>query len=324
MEGAQHAHGGRRGQRVVTLAPGQTQRIETDVALSGKRSYALGASITNRLEYQVAPYGLSGAVEAPFVVKTVTAARGDYPQNASFALDQQTQVENRFEHDPYTIKMVWKGWGDKSGQARVARQGDDLKMRLQVLDDTPFSVANDITKGDSAIVSLQLPGQTAIWSWAVAEVEGKAVVQTLSAPQGQTANLAASVSIDDKKNRVFELRFPGAAIGLNDAAWRAGAKFNVLLVDNDGLPAGVENWISAAPGAKPDAFETSDWPVVMARNRKVVGVSFSPTHSIAQAHLPQRSIYAKNHSSPVLLCADFNDRRQRRAARSICCKPSRT
>ena len=246
---------GSEAQQTVTLAPGERKRIETTVELTGRRPVSLGENLTNRLDYAMPALNLKGTVEVPYRVNAVTVARGDYPKANSFLLDELNQVTNLFEADPNTDHLLWKSWQDKSVAAFLAQQGGDLKMRLQVTDDVHHAVADDVARGDSVLVWFSVPGKTGVWSFAVAEVGGRAVVKTLSAPDGMAAAQPVASVQSEGSRRVFEVRFPLAALGLGE-----GARFNVVAVDHDNRPQGVEGYISAAPGGVPGQVDASQWP----------------------------------------------------------------
>ena len=233
----------------VTLAPGERKRVETGVELVADRSFALGEAFLNRLELEIPALDLKGAVEVWHRVKAVSAPRGDYTRAPSLVIESQSQIVNRFEHDPHTIHLMWKGWEDSQGLIHFARDGEDLKMRVAVRDNRhqPAPAQADPREGDAVLIYLAHNG--GMRAYAVTERDGQPVVSALDG----TPNAALpTVRLSNEGGlRVYELR-------LSDVAEET--RFNVVLVDHDGAPEGIESYGSAAPGGLPGQIDSANWP----------------------------------------------------------------
>ena len=202
-------------------------------------------------------------------IETVTLmpARG-YHSEPDFELNSAEQVYSLVPNSPETAHLFWKGPRDLSAKIWLGRDGNNLLLRAEVVDDrhTQPYTGERVWQGDNIQFAMVLPGQKGNWEIGLTRTDAKRPeVHVWLAPERfQSAKTASQIVLNTSREEKtgltrYEARIPFSAIGLTDAVMRRGFQFNLLVNDNDG--AKRESFIAIAPGLG-DNKDSSQYPVV--------------------------------------------------------------
>lgn len=242
----------------MALQPGEEKSISANTQLKGGGEISLGSVQTNHLSYSIASKNINGEMNVPTKVNAVSVP-AEYTDWASFALENQSQVVNRYEHDPHTAHLMWGGWADKSSQVRIARSKGVLRFNVMTTDNVHQPDTNNLTEGDCLILGLNIPGQAAEWKWAISHKDEDVLVQAISKP-ANAENYQPEVVLQKAKPQTFEIKIDEKKIGLVASHYESGLTFNLSTVDNDGDVKGVESFMHAAPVSEASEPDVSVWP----------------------------------------------------------------
>ncbi len=220
----------------VRVSAGQSVTVEPRVTLI--QPLAQDKSVVLRGEVNVVGTSWGGSMELPIRSRIgidSTAAPGSL---AKFVLDQPTQVDSLVAESPDTIRFKWTGPADLSAKGWLWREGDALKLRVDVTDDVhlaPFE-GSQIWQADSLQVAIAVPGQAGFWELGAAlDDRGrvqKAAWQTPRNINDPTGQFDADVQRIDGVMR-YDLTLPLGMLGLNDANLAKGFGFNFVINDSD-------------------------------------------------------------------------------------------
>ena len=191
-----------------------------------------------------------------------------YHSEPDFELNSAEQVYSLVPNSPETAHLFWKGPRDLSAKIWLGRDGNNLLLRAEVVDDRhtqPYS-GERVWQGDNIQFAMVLPGQKGNWEIGLTRTDAKRPeVHVWLAPErfhpAKTASqIVLNTSREEKTGLTrYEARIPFSAIGLTDAVMRRGFQFNLLVNDNDG--AKRESFIAIAPGLG-DNKDSGQYPVV--------------------------------------------------------------
>ena len=193
-----------------------------------------------------------------------------FPEVAQLQLRHADQVTPLIENEPQTAHLFWHGTDDLSAEIRLARDSENLKLKLNVTDDhhgvKHFN--DEAWKSDGVQIGIAMNHQKGIWKIGLSHpAPGQSAVFIWSAPDGFNPKDAATKirlksSRDEKKKQtVYEVEIPCETIGLNPQTTES-FRFNVLINDNDGEIR--ESYIALAPGLG-DRLDAGGYPVIHLR-----------------------------------------------------------
>jgi hypothetical protein len=223
----------------VTLPPQGRGLSKIKVRLPEQGSYLFGKSGKLKVTYAFADQPYKGSLLVPIHYGTI-----DVPPNAAgrapdVVLDQREQLTSFIEADPHLTAFRWKGPEDLNAKLWLAADSEDLVLKVAVSDNQHFQAgpAPDMWMGDSVQCVLALPGQKGSWELGVADsATGEPLVMVWAVPAGkEDCRSAIRAEVERKgEGRVYTVRIPRKAIGLEDQALREGFRLNVAVNDNDG------------------------------------------------------------------------------------------
>lgn len=243
----------------LELQAGQEKALEARVSIQGGKEVGLGSVRANFLQYRIEPLSLKGKMEVPTKVNAISVPHA-YPAAPAFRMDQQDQVVNRFEHDPHTVHLMWKGWRDKSAQVWLARDEGALKIKTRVTDNVHHIHRPEIDEGDGVIIGLKVPGQDGTWKWAITHEGGKPLISVLSTPENRDAGYKPEINLNAGDRYEYEAVIREEAVGISAGDYRTDLRFNMELVDHDGDSRGVESHVFAAPVTEASRPDQKEWP----------------------------------------------------------------
>ena len=187
-----------------------------------------------------------------------------------FTLDRPEQVYDFFEGNPAGVKRLWSGPADNSAKVWLARESNGLRVRVEVEDDRhsqPYCGETQ-RQGDGVRIALALPGTAGRFEFGFAHRDdGRPDVRCSVVPGGFKADrAAASVRLETCRAGTvtrYDASIPYAAIpGLTAKTLEEGARFNLIVDDNDG--SGRDATIEIVPNAF-DSGDMSLAPVIRFR-----------------------------------------------------------
>ncbi len=193
-----------------------------------------------------------------------------FPEVAQLQLRHADQVTPLIENEPQTAHLFWHGTDDLSAEIRLARDSENLKLKLNVTDDHHVvkHFNDEAWKSDGVQIGIAMNHQKGIWKIGLSHpAPGQSAVFIWSAPDGFNPKDAATKirlksSRDEKKKQtVYEVEIPCETIGLNPQTTES-FRFNVLINDNDGEIR--ESYIALAPGLG-DRLDAGGYPVIHLR-----------------------------------------------------------
>ncbi len=238
----------------VTLSPGGSVTLSTAMKVGkGNNEIALGSIHTHQLKVKTndAP---AYKMEVPQKVNAIRLT-DEFTDWESFALNQQEQVINLFEHDPHTVHLMWQGWKDKYAKAWLANSSGNIKLKLDIRDDEHVLNEKDIASGDCALVSLYIAGQNEAWKWAISHTVNNPVVELLNRPNAQLPDYKPEVKVSPGADVSYEVSIDEKAVGIKNRE-NEEISFNISVSDNDGEPQGLESYIHLSP----DTETPTSWP----------------------------------------------------------------
>ena len=219
----------------------------------GSNEIALGSIHSHQLDIKYGS-GVAAKMEVPQKVNAIRLTK-EFMDWESFALSQQEQVVNLFEHDPHTVHLMWDGRKDKYVQAWPANSSGKIKMKLNIRDNVHIFNENDLVSADCAIVSLNIAGQNKSWKWAISHKGDKAVAETISCPAAQLVAYKPEVVVTPGADVSYLINIDEKAIGIKDRE-NVEISFNVSVSDHDGEPEGLETYMHLSP----DTENPKSWP----------------------------------------------------------------
>lgn len=236
--------------RRIKVKAGDSVGIQTKLQLTAMHASAYGKTFTNKLQYKVESLDIGGTLDLPYKINAVRVVQGTELTEKSLSLERQSQVVNRYEHDPNTYRMMWKGGHDSSAHVSLGYADGKLRVKIAVLDDTFSSPESKrMREGDSIIIALADPDKIRT---AMLGYSGRSPILQCS-----TDGLISDFSIDqngDKTTYQFDIN------GIDSEAILGQLRFNVVVCDNDGRGT-LENRLEAAPGLF-EELDSSQWPIL--------------------------------------------------------------
>lgn len=245
----------------LRLAPGENRKVGFPVR--AEESFRSLPGKTKELMLSLGDRSFRYRIETV----TLMPARG-YHSEPDFELNSAEQVYSLVPNSPETAHLFWKGPRDLSAKIWLGRDGNNLLLRAEVVDDrhTQPYTGERVWQGDNIQFAMVLPGQKGNWEIGLTRTDAKRPeVHVWLAPERfQSAKTASQIVLNTSREEKtglsrYEARIPFSAIGLTDAVMRRGFQFNLLVNDNDG--AKRESFIAIAPGLG-DNKDSSQYPVV--------------------------------------------------------------
>lgn len=166
-------------------------------------------------------------------------------------LDNSEFVKNKYEHDPNTSHLVWKGAEDLSVNTWVGVKQDTVLLNFLVQDDVHKQPENGILqfKGDGIQLALRANGMNGFWELGFALSDsGKEDRAFWAAPEGYAAEAASDIGLTverGEKTTTYRLKIPMKKFGLG-AVQEEGFYMSFVVNDNDGEIR--EGWMELTPG----------------------------------------------------------------------------
>ncbi len=248
--------------KTVTVKPGA--RVVTDflvnVASDFKAEYGSAGAI--KVAYQVSDSGWQGTATL-MVNSAVSVPPGDFNRDPDFVINRAEQVVSLVDADPANTSRLWGGPSDLSAVVWLGENNGELLMHAMVTDDKHVQPEEgfSIWKGDSMLLSFQIPGQIGSWEIGLAALDsGKSELFVFQTPTGFNAESVMkglklyAFRAGDKTT--YQLTIPEWVIGTNRYILSKGFRFNLMINENDGE--GRDGWMHIAPGIgsnkNPDKF----------------------------------------------------------------------
>ncbi len=228
----------------MAKVPLQTRLVyPASEAQSGQQVYSiqspdLPSYFQAKLTYQVPEAGWYGVLEVPVRLLTPLTTeqwRGRVPD---FSLNQAEQVTNRFEHDPASTHLTWKGPQDVSAEGWFQYQDQQLEINL-VIEDDHFLASDQNSRGDFVRIMLYPIALGQLITYQLELTPNNQVELDYSGPEALKKNLDIEFSRSDKM--LYQIGIPFSKEMLQE-----GIGYNLQLHDNDGEE--VEGYIQLAPG----------------------------------------------------------------------------
>ncbi|MCM5663888.1 hypothetical protein [Galbibacter mesophilus] len=171
--------------------------------------------------------------------------------NPTIVLDQYGDVKNKYEHDPNTSHLTWKGAEDLSAKAWLGVEGDNLILNYTVTDDAHVQKDTGILqyKGDGIQFAITTRQMMNYWEigYALTE-EGKVDVTAWSAPSGFSLDAIENIQLSVKREgnkTIYTSKIPLKEFGLENIQ-ENGFLFSFVVNDNDGEKR--EGWLQLSEG----------------------------------------------------------------------------
>jgi len=234
----------------VLIPAKETAVIGLDISAATIVPAWVGNPLHADLAVNIPSVGWTSKLSIPLHLSgTAVISGGDFSEQPQFELNNAQQIVNLAEHDPHTDHLMWKNAADLSAKFWLARKTSGVDARIETTDNVYHNpTASDMTTGDSVVIGLQGPAQSGLWRIALGEVDGKAVVRALEAPDGMSAEgmeLEARIVTEGTK-RTYSVSLSDSALGLSDEAWKKGVRISFLVNDNDGR--GHKGWLEMHSG----------------------------------------------------------------------------
>ena len=212
-------------------------------AQPGEQSYAIRSAdlpsfFKAKLSYQAPEAGWYGLLEVPVRLLTPLTTERWRGRAPDFSLDQAGQVTNRFEHDPASTHLTWKGPQDVSAEGWFQYQDQQLKINL-VVEDDQFVSSDENSRGDYVRIMLYPKALEQKITYRLELTPNNQVELDYSGPEAYNKNLDLEFSRSDKL-------FYQIGIPFSKEILEAGIGYNLQVHDNDGEE--VEGYIQLTPG----------------------------------------------------------------------------
>ena len=198
------------------------------------------------------------------VVLEVSKTTPDERQ-ADWTLDKPQDYFSFCQADPALAALTWKGPSDLSAKIWAWHDTQNLRLRVDVRDDTHVQKesAVGIWRDDSIQLALLYPGITEMLEIGVAQTpDGKVVRSVWTQPAGMQISASDFEAISQvlPDGLRYELAIPYEKLGMTDAIRKKGFRFNLIVNDNDGNLR--EGFIRIAPGLG-ETKDSSAFPLLM-------------------------------------------------------------
>lgn len=233
------------GAETLRLVPGEAKTVELFLHPAMKHP----ASETGKLHVTAGTAGTFTLALPSEYIRPL--ASGNFRKEPDFVLDNRNQVSIQVPSAPEYEGLVWKSPADLSANVFLARNGKELKLRVEVTDDLHVQKfrGESLWQGDSVQFVVAPEGERGFWRFGLSlDPDRKPEVYLWDAPTGknQEAIIAAArlsvVRNDNARRTVYEAAIPLDLLGIAGQEFR----FNLLVNDNDGRMR--ESFISVAPG----------------------------------------------------------------------------
>lgn len=223
----------------VTIPPGGRALSKIAVRLPEQGDYLFGKSGKLKVTYAFSDLPYTGSLLVPIHYGTIDVPHDAAGRAPDVVLDEREQLTSFIEADPHLTAYRWKGPEDLSAKVWLAADAENLILKVAVTDNQHFQPgpAPDMWMADSVQCVLALPGQKGSWELGIADpAEGAPLVAVWAVPAGkEDCRSAIRADIERQgEGRVYTLRIPRAAIGLEDGMLREGFRLNLAINDNDG------------------------------------------------------------------------------------------
>ena len=232
----------------VTLAAGATGTNHITVAIPRDPGLAAGAPVPVTLAWRLVGTPWAGEVPLALRLGLIGASPTTEP---SIVLADRTHLINLNENVPQRGHLMWSGPADLSAKAWVWRDGDRLRLRVDVTDDHHVGGADAAGSWahDGIQFGFAIPGQPGWWEFGAAlGSDGATQRHCWITPKGSadpTAGLDTTVTRDGTTTR-YVVALPLTALGVDAVKLQAGIGFNLVVNDDDGSDR--EGWMQLAPG----------------------------------------------------------------------------
>ncbi len=169
-------------------------------------------------------------------------------------LNHSRQRVELYPNDPNRLFMTWRGPEDLSAAASLSFSAGTLTVEVEVTDDIHSQpcMGTDLYNGDGIQLGVAAPGSengNALLFGAALGDSGKVMTHIWKRPAGIVAagseTIRAEVTRSGRTTR-YRIGIPFSMTGMEEAAFRCGFLFNLLVNDNDGH--GRKGWLELAPG----------------------------------------------------------------------------
>jgi hypothetical protein len=219
------------------------------------------------LDFAIADTPWSGTLHYALPVVRVLGDAPPEGREPDWVLDKSSDVVNFCEADPALAAFTWQGPNDLSARIWAWRQDNALHLRIDVRDDVHMQKesAQNMWRGDSVQVALEVPGTQGSWEIGAAQDnDGKILQAAWVTPPGVTgAEKFFSVHCEAIAGGLrYELALPCDRFALTTQAMEQGFRFNLIVNDNDGNLR--KGFVRIAPGLG-ESKDTSAFPIVRFR-----------------------------------------------------------
>ncbi|GJM64162.1 hypothetical protein [Persicobacter diffluens] len=181
----------------------------------------------------------SETLNIPVIRPVLVENKATYSASPNIVVDTYEHVKNRYENDPNTAHLIWKGKADLSAVSYLAINKDYLLVKIVVEDDIHLQPYNNrlIYKGDGIQLGLRTKEMNGVWEIGLAHQKSeKPTCMIFDKPVG-----FAKKGLLDKmiyttarqgSTTTYELKLPKEAFGLGKID-QQGFYFNFIVNDND-------------------------------------------------------------------------------------------
>jgi hypothetical protein len=235
--------------RQVQLPAGAALEVELPISIP---EGARGRSPSVSIDYELVGTEWKGRFAMNLETAELIPAGPIEQREPDFVLDQEGQVVNFFQFDPSSEHKTWQGPADLSAKVWIAREGAELIVRIDVLDEKhhqPHSGAGiwDADSIQMGLIGIQQTGT--FWEFGFARSnQGEDMIHLFSRPS-DTQDISDQIRLDTEPingGLRYTVKLPMEGLGLADSDLREGLRFSLIVNDDDGE--GRQGYIQISEG----------------------------------------------------------------------------